>query len=82
MKLILADNSKSKKIEIDDSKVLNHLIHMENKIAELKKNKKVLVKSTMNYTLQVQMPVFCTVYVKSTKVLLMRSQPFVEYCQL
>ena len=33
MKLILADTSKSKKIEIDDSKVLNHLIHTENKIA-------------------------------------------------
>ena len=28
MKLILANTSKFKKIEIDDSKVLNHLIHM------------------------------------------------------
>ena len=28
MKLILANTSKFKKIQIDDSKVLNHLIHM------------------------------------------------------
>ena len=40
MKLILADTSKFKKIQIDDSKVLNHLIHMENKIVELLKRLK------------------------------------------
>ena len=40
MKLILADTSKFKKISIDDSKVLNHLIHMENKIAQLLKRLK------------------------------------------
>ena len=37
MKLILVDTSKFKKIKIDDSKVPNHLIHMENKIVELLK---------------------------------------------
>ena len=37
MKLILADTSKFKKIQIDDSKVLNHLVHSENKIAQLLK---------------------------------------------
>ena len=40
MKLILADTSTFKKIQIDDSKVLNHLIHMENKIAQLLKRLK------------------------------------------
>ena len=40
MKLILSDISKFKKIQIDDSKVLNHLIHMENKIVELLKRLK------------------------------------------
>ena len=40
MKLILADTSKLKKIQIDGSKVLNHLIHMENKIVELLKRLK------------------------------------------
>ena len=40
MKLILADTSKFKNIQIDDSKVLNHLIHMENKIVELLKRLK------------------------------------------
>ena len=46
MKLVLADTSKFSKIQIDDSKVLNHLIHIENKIVELLKrleeNKKFL----------------------------------------
>ena len=37
MKLILADTLKFKQIQIDDSKVLNHLIHMENEIVELLK---------------------------------------------
>ena len=40
MKLILADISKFKKIQTDDNKVLNHLIHMENKIVELLKRLK------------------------------------------
>ena len=40
MKLILADTSKFKKIQIDDSKVLNHLIHMENEIVKLLKKLK------------------------------------------
>ena len=38
MKLTLADSSKFKKIQIDDGKVLNHLIHMENRIVELLKS--------------------------------------------
>ena len=58
MKLILADTSKFKNIQIDDSKVLNHLIPMENKMLnfskDLKKSKKYLIKSTMYYTLQVK----------------------------
>ena len=37
MELILADNLKLKKIQIDDSKVLNHLIHMDNKFVEFLK---------------------------------------------
>ena len=40
IKLILADTSKFKKIQTDDSKVLNHLIHMESKIVELLKRLK------------------------------------------
>ena len=40
MTLILADTPKCKKIQIDDSKVLNHLIHMENKFVELLKRLK------------------------------------------
>ena len=40
VKLILADTSKIAKIEIEDSKALNHLIHMENKIVELLKKLK------------------------------------------
>ena len=40
MKLILADTSKFKKIQIDNSKVLNHLIHMENEIVKLLKKLK------------------------------------------
>ena len=35
MKLILADTSKFKKIQIDDSNLLNHLIYIENKIVEI-----------------------------------------------
>ena len=58
MKLILADTSKFKNIQIDDSKVLNQLIPMENKMLnfskDLKKSKKYLIKSTMYYTLQVK----------------------------
>ena len=55
MKLILADSSKFKKIQIDDSNVLSHLIHMENKVVELlkelkKRSKKFVIKSTINYT--------------------------------
>ena len=46
MKLILADTLKFKKIQIDGSKVLNHLIHMENKIAELVKR---LKRKTRNF---------------------------------
>ena len=40
MKLILADISKFKKIQKDHSKILNHLIHMENKFVELLKRLK------------------------------------------
>ena len=47
LKLILTDTSKFKKIQIDGSKVLNNLIHGENKIVDLLKrlkNKKFLIK--------------------------------------
>ena len=53
LKLILADTSKFKKIQIDHSKVLHHLIHVENKIVELLKRlkgKKLLIESTIPYT--------------------------------
>ena len=64
-----------------------HLIHMENKFAELPKGlkdkkMKFLIKSTVNYTIQLQNQVFYTVFVKSTKVLLIWSHLFVLYCQL
>ena len=65
MKVILADTPKIKKIQIDDSKVVNNLIHMEKQLLHfsknLKKNKTFLIKSTINYTLQVQDQVFCKV---------------------
>ena len=76
MKLILADTSEFEKIQVDDTKVINQLNHMENKIIQL------LRKSTMNVTLQVQNQIFYMVFVKSTKVLLMESHLFVLYCQL
>ena len=40
MKLNLANTSRFKKIQIDGSKVLNHLIHMENEIVEFLKKLK------------------------------------------
>ena len=39
-KLILVDTSKFKKIQIDDSKVLNHLLYVKNKIVQLLKRLK------------------------------------------
>ena len=39
-KLILVDTSKFKKIQIDDSKVLNHLFYVKNKIVQLLKRLK------------------------------------------
>ena len=71
MKLISANTSKSKKIEIDDSKVLNHLIY-----------KKLLINYIRNYNLHAQDHVFHLVFVKSTKVFLMEFHLFVLYCQL
>ena len=76
MKLILADTSEFEKIQVDDSKAINQLNHMENKTIQL------LIKSTMNVTLQVQNQIFYMVFVKFTKVLLMESHLFVLYCQL
>ena len=40
MKLLLANSLNFKKIQIDDCKVLNHVIHMENKFAKLLKKLK------------------------------------------
>ena len=40
MKLLLDNSLKFKKIQIDDCKVLSHVIHMENKFAKLLKKLK------------------------------------------
>ena len=48
-----------------------------NFLKDLKKKKKFLIKSTMNYTVQVQNQVFSMVFVKSTKVLLMELHLFI-----
>ena len=86
MKLILANTSKFKKIQIDDSKVLNHLIQWKTKLLNfsknLKKNKKFLVQATIDYTLQVQAQAYHTLFVKYKKVLLMRFYLFDLYYQL
>ena len=84
MKLILVDTSRYKKIQIDESKVLNHFnLTWKMKLLNFsKKNKKLLIKRTKNYTLQAQYQLFYTVFVKSTKVLLMGSDISALYCQL
>ena len=65
MRVILVDTPKFKKIQIDYSKVVNNLIHMEKQLLHFsknfKKNKTFLIKSTINYTLHVQDQVFCKV---------------------
>ena len=38
MKNILNDKSKFQKVYIDHEKILNHLIHMENRVADVLKN--------------------------------------------
>ena len=86
MELIVADTSNFKKIKIDDSKVLDHLIHMKMKMVELLKKRKekhsVYDKFSMVYTLQAQEQVFYMVLVKSTKLLFMVSHLLALYCQL
>ena len=66
MKLIFVDTSKFEKIQIDDSKALNRLIYLVNEIVQLPKRlkdeQKFLIKSIMNYTLQVQKQVFHMVF--------------------
>ena len=66
MKLIFVDTSKFKKIQIDGSKVLNRLIYLVNEIIQLlkrlKEEQEFLIKSVMNYTLQVQKQVFHMVF--------------------
>ena len=86
MKSIVANTSKFKKIQIDDSKVLNHLIQRKTKLLNfsknLKKNKKFLVQATIDYTLQVQAQAYHTLFVKYKKVLLMTFYLFDLYYQL
>ena len=77
MKLILADTSKFKNIQIGNSKVLNHLIHMEKKIAQLLKK----LKQKQKIFDKLYNELFYMVFLKSTKVLLMESHLFVLYCQ-
>ena len=45
MKLILCDSSKFQKLSIDQNKVLNHIVYMENRIIDVLKklkNKKII----------------------------------------
>ena len=47
MKVILSDLSKFQKLSIDQNKVLNHIVHMENRIIDVLKklkNKKIISK--------------------------------------
>ena len=78
MKLILADTSKFKNIQIVNSKVLNHLIHMEKKIVQLLKK----LKEKQEISDKLYNELFYMVFLKSTKALLMESHLFVLYCQL
>ena len=38
MKVILSDSAKSQKLSIDQNKVLNHIVHMENRIVDALKS--------------------------------------------
>ena len=45
MKVILSDSSKFQELSIDKNKVLNHIVHMENRIIDVRKklkNKKII----------------------------------------
>ena len=59
---------------------------MKNKIVEhlkkLKEKQEISYKSAINYMLQVEDQVYHSVFIKSTKVLLIGSHLFVLYCQL
>ena len=50
MKLILSDSTKFQKLSIDQNKVLNHIVHMENRIIDvLKKLKNKTIISEKKY---------------------------------
>ena len=50
MKLILSDSSKFRKLSIDQNKILNHIVYMENRIIDvLKKLKKKQIISEKKY---------------------------------
>ena len=38
MKVILSDSAESQKLSIDQNKVLNHIVHMENRIVDALKS--------------------------------------------
>ena len=86
IKLIFANTSNFKKIQIDDSKVLNHLILIESRyvqlLKKLKESMKLLVKAIIIHTLQAQDQVIYMVFVKSTKLFLLISHLLVLYFQL
>ena len=41
MKMILSDSAKSQKLSIDQNKVLNHIVHMENRIIDALKSLRI-----------------------------------------
>ena len=75
-KMILSDSSKFEKVSIDQNKVLNHIIHAENRIIDvpqkLKKKKNKILKTNMKiFILSAQVLGFYMVVLKLIRLLRM-----------